>query len=398
MPGGGHLVSTRFTATAPHYDEIVPYSRVDDPEKLRRLLAAVLMITADVELPDLLRHLVEEACQLVAARYGALGVLTRNGVGLEQFLTVGLSESDELAIGPRPTGRGVLGLVINSPEPLRLDRLAEHPDSYGFPANHPPMTSFLGVPVRVREDVYGNLYLADKMGADRFSDEDEALTEALALAAGIAIENTRLHDRVQVLSVLDDRERIARDLHDRVIQRIFAVGMGLQGAVRLPDPEQVAARVSKAVDDLDLTINEIRTAIFELGDSTLPGGLREAVLRLVDDIAPTLAGRPEVTFRGLVDTTVPDSVAEHVLAVVREALTNAGKHAEAHRYRVEITANDVLTVEVTDDGKGFAGANEDATGLGLTNLRNRAQKLGGNFEVQPGMDGLGTRLVWSAPI
>ena len=138
------------------------------------------------------------------------------------------------------------------------------------------MKSFLGVPVRVRSEVYGNLYLTDKVGAEDFSDEDEALAEALALAAGIAIENTRLHDRVRVLSVIDDRDRIARDLHDRVIQRVFAVGMSLQGAARLPERDQIVERVNRAVDELDATVTEIRTAIFELGESPIPGGLRQA--------------------------------------------------------------------------------------------------------------------------
>ena len=195
---------------------VVPYKRVHDPEKLRRLMDAVLMIEADIELPALLRHIVEEATNLVEARYGALGVLNEGRTGLDQFLTVGLGEAEELAIGPRPTGRGVLGLLITDPEPLRLPDLAAHSESYGFPDRHPPMKSFLGVPIRVRagDEVWGNLYLTDKQGADGFSDEDEALAEALALAAGIAIENARLHDRVRVLSVLDDRDRIAMALHD----------------------------------------------------------------------------------------------------------------------------------------------------------------------------------------
>ena len=156
----------------------MPYTRVNDPEKLRRLMAAVLQITNDVELPHLLGTLITEACSLVEARYGALGVLNEAHTGLEQFLTVGLEEEQERSIGARPTGRGVLGRLITDPRPLRVDILGDHPDSYGFPPNHPPMRSFLGVPVRVREEVFGNLYLADKIGADRFTDEDEALAEA----------------------------------------------------------------------------------------------------------------------------------------------------------------------------------------------------------------------------
>ena len=264
---------------------VMPYHNVEDPAKLLRLIDAVLMIEAAVELPVLLRHLIEEACSLVDARYGALGVLNEARTGLDPFITVGLGEAEEEAIGARPTGRGVLGVLITEPAPLRLKDLGTHPDSYGFPAHHPPMKSFIGVPVRARSVVYGNLYLTDKMGADEFSEQDQALAEALAVAAGIAIENTRLHERVRVLSVLDDRDRIARDLHDRVIQRVFAVGMALQGAARLPERDQIVERVNKAVDDLDTTVTEIRTAIFELGTTALPGGLRHSVLELTAELA-----------------------------------------------------------------------------------------------------------------
>ncbi|HEY6426036.1 MAG TPA: GAF domain-containing protein, partial [Acidimicrobiales bacterium] len=300
---------------------------MNDPKKLQRLLEAVLSVTHDVELPQTLRTVITEACSLVDARYGALGVLNETRTGLEQFLTIGLGEEDERAIGAHPTGRGVLGLLITDPRPLRLDRIDQHPDSYGFPPNHPPMTSFLGVPLRVRDDIYGNLYLADKIGAERFSDEDEALVEALAMATGVAIQNNRLHERVRSLSVLDDRDRIARDLHDRVIQRIYAVGMSLAGTARLDDLPELHGRVERAVDELDATITEIRTTIFELGATSLPGGLRDALVHLADELTPTLGSRPEVRFSGAVDNVVPAQVADHIIAVVRDALTNAAKHA-----------------------------------------------------------------------
>ncbi len=375
----------------------MPYRNVDDPVQLRRLLDAVLMIEADVELPVVLRHLVEEACSLVDARYGALGVLNEARTGLEQFLTVGLSDAEEEAIGPRPTGRGVLGLLITEPVPLRLNDLGTHPDSYGFPACHPPMQSFLGVPVRVRHEVYGNLYLTDKLGADDFNDQDESLAEALALAAGIAIENTRLHDRVRMLSVLDDRDRIARDLHDRVIQRVFAVGMALQGATRLPERDQVVERVDKAVDDLDATVTEIRTAIFELGEKAIPGGLRHGVLELTEEMAANLGARPEVIFNGPVDNAVTQKVADHLLAVLREALTNAGKHARATSYVVTISVADEVSLEVHDNGTGIELPLSGGAGLGLVNLRSRAERLHGSFEIQAGHDG-GTRLLWCVPV
>jgi signal transduction histidine kinase len=375
----------------------VPYRRVNSPAKLRRLMDAVLMIEADVELPVLLRHLVEEACSLVSARYGALGVLNESRTGLDQFLTVGLSEQQEEQIGLRPAGRGVLGLLITDPEPLRLTDLALHPDSYGFPDGHPPMKSFLGLPVRSRGAVYGNLYLTEKQDAEDFSDEDVAMAEALALAAGIAIENTRLHDRVRILSVLDDRDRIARDLHDRVIQRIFAVGMSLEGATRLDELAPVLERVNKAVDDLDTTITEIRTAIFELEDGRGGHGLRHGVLKLVGELASMLGSRPEVSFFGPIDSGVPQHVADHLLAVLRESLTNAGKHAQASNFSVIVTAADEVTLEVIDDGRGIQQPLAEAVGSGLVNLRNRAKKLGGTFDAQD-LPGGGTRVVWRVPV
>jgi signal transduction histidine kinase len=374
----------------------VPYRRIDDPEKLRRLMAAVLMVTADIELSELLGHFVGEACALVEARYGALGVLNPARTALDQFLTVGLTDEEELSIGPRPTGRGVLGLLITDPEPLRLVDLHSHPDSYGFPPHHPPMDSFLGLPLRVRGEVYGNLYLTDKLNGEAFNDEDEALAEALAQAAGIAIENTRLNDTARLVGLLDDRDRIARDLHDRVIQRIFSVGMSLQGAARLPGPPELLERVGKAVDDLDATIDEIRTAIFELEDGMGDRGLRRSVLDMADELAPLLGSRPDVTFIGPIDSSVSQKTADHLLAVLREALTNAGRHAQATRFRITVEVGDEVRLDVIDNGTGIAGSAAHAGGLGLANLRHRAEKLGGTLDLQV-PDGGGTRLVWSVP-
>lgn len=382
-------------AVAGSYDQDMPYHDVEDPAKLLRLIDAVLMIEAAVELPVLLRHLVEEACSLVDARYGALGVLNEARTGLDPFITVGMGDEEEEAIGSRPTGRGVLGVLISEPTSLRLKELGAHPDSYGFPPHHPPMKSFLGVTVRVRSVVYGNLYLTDKIGADEFNDQDQSLAEALAIAAGIAVENTRLHERVRVLSVLDDRDRIARDLHDRVIQRVFAVGMSLQAAVRLPERDQIVERVNKAVDDLDTTVTEIRTAIFELGNKTIAGGLRHSVLELTEEMASSLEVRPEVTFNGPVDNAVSQRIADNLLAVLREALTNAGKHAKATSYVVTISAAEDVCLEVQDNGIGIQVSQAFGAGLGLLNLRNRAERLGGSFEILTGEDG--TRLLWRVP-
>jgi signal transduction histidine kinase len=355
------------------------------------------MIEADVELSELLHLFVSEACSLVDARYGALGVLNPTRTDLERFVTVGLSDDEEARIGRRPTGRGVLGLLITEPSTLLLHDLTTHADSYGFPDHHPPMTSFLGVTVRVRNEVYGNLYLTDKIGADDFSAEDAALAEALAVAAGIAIENRRLHERVQMMSVLDDRDRIARDLHDRVIQRVFAIGLTLQEATKLTDLESVMKQVNRSVDELDTTISDIRTAIYELGGTALPGGLRDSVVELTNEMTLFLGVRPEVTFRGPVDNAVPQRVADNLLSVLREALTNAGKHAHATRFLVTLSVTDHVTLEVIDNGVGFDADSPRDGGLGLANLRSRAEKLLGVCSITPSDNG-GTRVTWRVPV
>jgi GAF domain-containing protein len=231
------------------------------PRSLRQLLDAVLTVGSDLDLPAILQRIVQAAVDLVDARYGALGVLDESRSRLAQFITVGVDDETHRAIGHLPEGHGILGLLILDAKPLRLPDLREHPDSYGFPPNHPPMRSFLGVPIRVRDEVFGNLYLTDKTSAEVFTDVDEELVIGLAAAAGVAIENARLHARVQELALLEDRERIARDLHDTIVQRLFAIGLSLQGTVGLmrADPGTAVDRVQAAVDDLDLTVKHIRS-------------------------------------------------------------------------------------------------------------------------------------------
>src|SRR5918993_5677482 len=213
------------------------------PRSLRQLLDAVLTVGMDLDLPAMLERIVEAAVELVGATYGALGVLDDSGTRLAQFITVGIDDETHRAIGDLPEGHGILGLLIVDAKPLRLPDLSEHPDSYGFPPNHPPMRSFLGVPIRVRDEVFGNLYLTDKTSAEVFTDIDEELVVALAAAAGVAIENARLHNLVREMALLEDRERIARDLHDTVIQRLFATGLRLQAAARLSQRPEVPKRI-----------------------------------------------------------------------------------------------------------------------------------------------------------
>jgi len=374
----------------------VPFRTIEDPVKLRRLLAAVLLLEEDLHLPVLLRHFVEEACSMVGARYGALGVLNRDHTRLSEFITVGLDDDAESLIGPRPTGKGVLGLLIVKPRPLRLRSLSDHPDASGFPANHPPMTSFLGVPVKAHDEVYGNLYLTDKIGSAEFTQDDEELVTALALAAGIAIENARLHARVQEMAVFDDRDRIARDLHDAVIQRLFAVGLSLQGITKSVPSDSVSERLMRAIADIDDTIRQIRSSIFELSTTSDVRGSRSNILALVRELDPVVGFEVQVGFEGPVDAAVPGHVLEHLLFALREALTNISRHAHATEAQVSVAARaNLCTLRVSDNGTGFPTA-ATSSGLGLTNLRRRAEKLNGELEIDSSDSG--TTIEWRVPL
>ena len=374
-----------------------PFDQIDDPVKLRRLVQAILILDAELNLPVVLRRIIEEACDLVDAQFGALGVLSEDGLTLDQFLTVGLGSDEENAIGPRPTGRGVLGTLIVDDKPLRLANIADSPDSFGFPDRHPTMTSFLGVPVRVHGEVYGNLYLTNKRHAKEFSEDDEELVLALAMAAGIAIENARLHALVRDRALTEDRDRIARDLHDSVIQRLFAIGLSLQGTARLVERPEAVMRISEAIERIDETIRQLRKAIFDIELTISKEGLHPKVLDLVHELRPVLGVHPQVSFSGPVDLVVTGPLAEEVLAVLREALTNVGKHAGATRVIITVSVGDELRVVVADDGIGTNGNEGSPSGLGLKNMRQRAERMGGSMEIGTSREG-GTRLTWHVPL
>jgi signal transduction histidine kinase len=376
----------------------VPYRAIEDPVKLRRLLEATLLLEADLELPSLLRHLIDEARSMTGARYGAIGVLNDERTSLVEFITVGLEPEEEARIGARPTGKGVLGIFITDPRPLRLADLGSQPDSYGFPPNHPPMTSFLGVPIRVRGEVYGNLYLTDKVGWSEFTSDDESLVEALALAAGIAIENARLHKKVQQVAVYEDRDRLARDLHDTVIQRLFAVGLSLQGMAGEAASSVMSERLETAISDLDETIRQVRSAIYELGSAATESGVRATILSLVRDLNPVVGFSVQVSFDGPVDSVVSPEVAEQLFAVVREALTNIGRHARASHASLSLSVADgACCLRISDDGDGIEPTAVGEGGFGLVNLRRRAEKLQGSFVTESPAAG-GTSLIWRVPL
>jgi signal transduction histidine kinase len=370
------------------------------PRALRQLLEAVQTLASDLDLSNMLRRIVQSATELADAEYGALGVLDPSGTRLAQFITVGIDEATRRRIGDLPEGHGILGLLIRDAKPLRLPNLQEHRDSFGFPPNHPPMASFLGVPITVRDAVFGNLYLTDKRSGEVFTDIDEELVVSLAGAAGIAIENARLSERVRELALTEDRERIARDLHDTVIQRLFATGMSLQSATSMlrTDPTKAAARIELAIDDLDTTIKEIRTAIFALEQpAARTDSLRSAVLRIVQESVASVGFEPRLMLHGPIDTAVPNNIGEAVLATLRESLSNVAKHASATVVDVELGVGTDVELIVRDNGVGLTVPGPDHDGHGLKNIAVRAGQLGGTLSVERIASG-GTLLTFSAPL
>lgn len=532
--------------------------------RLQGLLAATRAIAADLSLPVLLRRIAEAACELVGARYGALGVIGPDNQ-LTEFITVGVDDRTAERIGYRPHGAGLLGLLISDPRPLRLAELGEHPQAAGFPAGHPPMHSFLGVPIRVRDQVFGNVYVTEKIRENQFSAEDEELLSALASAAGVAIENARLYEAAQrrqhwlevsaeivgellagetnplqliaararqvaeadlaailvpvagepdsllvaaadgvgaphlkgrllprsrslagralaedrdlvvddamatgrvyragdiplgpalvvrirgagrgqpgVLSLsratgarrfvpderdmvagfaghaglalelaqaqetrrqlvlFTDRERIARDLHDLVIQRLFATGLGMNSLAATTQEPGTRERLGEFTDDLDGTVRAIRQTIFQLQQVGEGTAFRGRLLTAIRDLTPALGFAPDLQLDGPLDTTVPPRVAEHAIATLREALTNVIRHAQASAGQVVVSLSEPgqLVLTVTDNGVGL-GHPPRSSGLG--NMASRAEELGGRCWVTSPVspDGRGTKLHWSVPL
>lgn len=540
------------------------HGALDQQARLQLLLDAVVTISADLSLDGVLSRIVGIASSLVDAQYAALGVLSAGpNKRLRTFIHHGMDPEIAAEIGNLPEGHGLLGLIIDRPEPLRLHDITQNPASYGFPAHHPPMKSFLGVPVRIRGRVFGNLYLTEKAGGGDFTTEDEEIVIALAAAAGVAIENARLYEEatgraawlyataeitallsdpkrtedplrtvldrardvaeadmawivagpdadslsvravsglnvdpatlgslpaedslarlvlekgeaisvedvgagprqvavsglpglpelgpailvpmghvsgfkgvlalawtrehadhyytvdaelpasfveqaalaLQVakaredqrrLAVFEDRDRIGRDLHDLVIQRLFAVGLGLQGASRLSDQPEIAERLERAVDDLDATIKDIRQAIFGLGTIDMAGDVQSEVTNLVDRAASTLKFRPSLRFEGPVRTMINADVVPHLLAVLGEALSNASRHSDATAVEVVLSAGAEVSLFVRDNGRGISG---EVTESGLANIRHRAVRCGGTLSVDTEAD-RGTTLRWTVP-
>ena len=371
----------------------MPFRRVQDPKRLQALIGAMLLVEGDIDLDVVLRTIAQTALELVGARFGALGVLDPRDSTLSQFITVGLSDEQYAAIGRLPQGDGILGLLIKDPRPIRLADLSSHPDSSGFPPGHPQMRSFLGVPIQVGGEAYGNLYLCEKESAPEFSEEDEDITMALAVAAGLAIDKARLHRRLHDLTLAEERERIARDLHASVIQRLFAVGLSLQSALRILARPEAETRLRESIDELDETVRQIRSTIFAISARRISGaGLRLEILELVDKATDGSGIQVHVDFDGPIDD-LSSTTAEHLLISVREALSNVVRHAKATNVEIDVAvADDGVLLHVADDGVGFP-TSLPRSGRGITMLEERAKLLGGSCVVRPRPDG-GSELIW----
>ncbi len=365
---------------------------------IEALSEAVGAIAGVLDVEPVLQLIVDRVRVLVGARYAALGIVDRGTI--ERFVTSGITPEERARLGRPPEGHGLLGLIITEGRSIRIPEISAHPASYGFPPHHPPMHSLLGVPVRVKGRTLGNLYLTDKESAPEFSEQDERLVELFALHAGIAFENARLYEAVQKLAVIEERDRIGKDLHDGIIQGIYGVTLSLEDVQELSasEPAEAMARVDRAIDALHDTIRDLRNFIFglrpELVDRTDLTGLLAA---LADQLRQN--AMIDVDIR-LPDTPIdlPAHARAELLQIAREALSNVARHSEGTRAKLELTAaTDEIVLEVVDNGRGFdtaaPGANEQ---FGLGNMRDRAVALGGSIELVS-VPGSGTRIIVRIP-
>ena len=365
---------------------------------LAALDVAVQGISGALELEAVLQLIVDRVRDLVDAEYAALGIVHPNGE-IDRFITSGLAPGEHERIGALPRGRGLLGLIIREGKTFRIPDIAADPRRHGFPPNHPEMHSFLGVPVTVKGRSIGNLYLTNKRGAQEFSEDDRTLVERFAAHAGLGIENARLGERVRALALVEDRERIGRDLHDGIIQRIYAVTLGLEDVAEIArqDPAAAGQLIDRAIDALHAAIGEIRIFIYGLQPGLDgPGGMAKAFETLAEE---TRLNTPMQIDVRAIDALVSAAVSSDLLSIAREALSNAARHAEATLVSVELTRNGGdLQLVVSDNGRGFdPDAARDPGHQGLDNMRRRVEAIGGALRIES-QAGDGTRIIVQVPL
>ena len=371
-------------------------------ERARELAAvneASLALSSDLDLATLLQRVVDLSRDVTHARYGALAMLGEDGE-IAQFITSGLSQAERDRIGAFPKGRGLLGAVIQSGETLRVDDIASHPQAFGFPEHHPHMTSFIGLPIRYEGRIVGDLYLTDKDGGSLFSERDEDMLRAFAAHAAAAIENARLYRQVQDLAVLEERDRIGMDMHDGVIQSLYATGLKVENCLEdlKDDPSQVEPQLHNVLDQLNQSIADLRGYIFnlrstELADTDLAGAigslLQELKVNALLDVQ--LVEEPQAC------AGLSEEQTEALFHVARESLANVRKHAQARSVTATLNhRNDTFRMTIVDDGNGF-DPNEPSSGLGLRNIRERVSALDGQIDIKTAA-GQGTRLTVEIPL
>lgn len=352
------------------------------------LVEAGLALASELDLDALLQRIADLARGVVGARYGAVGVVGEDGL-LLRFVYSGIDKETADKIGDLPHGRGLLGVLLEGGRPIRQREISEHPDSYGFPPNHPPMHSFLGVPIIVRDRVFGRLYLTEKQGSGEFTKDDERIAMTLAAQAGVAIQNASLLEEVKErgdeLAVLEERERISKELHDGVIQSIYSVGLSLQAAMSLieRDPEGTKKRMDDAIGTLDNVVRDVRSYIFALQPKTVEErGLKKAIEELVQDLEVNALAESTVQLSDEALEMVPESSRGDFVQIAREVLSNVARHAQAHEVSVACAVREGETVVMTieDDGIGFDPATVKR-GHGLTNIEERARRIGGELHI-----------------
>jgi signal transduction histidine kinase len=368
--------------------------------RLRAVDEAARAVAGVLSVDRVLQVIVDRVRELVDARYAALGIVDATG-RIDRFITSGIARAARDAIGEPPRGRGILGHIIRGGQALRIADMDTDPRRAGFPPNHPPMRSFLGVPVTVKGRLIGDLYLTDKRGREEFTDEDQKLVETFALHAGIAIDNARLHEQVQRLAIVEERERIGRDLHDGIIQSIYAVGLSLEDVPELmdEDPADAKARVDRAIEALDKTIRDIRNFIFGLRPELLQGmALAAGLSALVEEFRVNTMGDAEVRADDVDLGEITADETGQLLIIAREALSNVARHARASRATVDLRSTpERIVLAIEDNGTGFAvEAARAPTHQGLANMRNRAHALGATIVIDSA-PGAGTRIIVTLP-
>src|SRR5919106_133707 len=352
------------------------------------LVEAGLALASELDLDALLQRIADVAREVLGARYAAVGVVGEDGL-LLRFVYSGIDKETAEEIGDLPHGRGLLGVLLEGGRPIRTREISGHPDSYGFPPNHPAMHSFLGVPIIVRDRVFGRLYLTEKQGASEFTKDDERIAMTLAAQAGVAIHNANLMDEVKArgdeLAVLEERDRISKELHDGVIQSIYSVGLSLQGAMSLVerDPDATKKRMDEAIGTLDNVVRDVRSYIFALQPKSVEErGLKKALEELVKDVEVNALVEATVQLSDDALDMIAEAARGDFIQIAREILSNIARHAQAAEVWVACAVREGATVVITieDDGVGFDPAIVNR-GHGLSNIEERAERIGGHLVI-----------------